>query len=231
MKFAVLFLILSIALGAAAVDLGDALLVLLWPSANFAVIAAAYAGLGPRVFAKRPDGTLAPLSVILLFPYLALGWLVWHVARLIKREPPFDTLVEDIYIGRRLLPDEYPPGIASVVDLTCEFPEPRRVRLGRFYRSLPVLDGSVPDSGALQELVREIPHFRGGVYIHCAEGHGRTATAAAALLLLRGDASTPTEAIELVLKRRPRARVNSAQHRALEEFAAAISGGEGSARH
>jgi hypothetical protein len=183
MKYAVFFLVVGVALSTIAVRGGGWSLLLLWPSVSVVLVGVAYAGLGPGVFGKRSDGTLHPGSACMLFPYVGSAWLVWHVARIVRREPPFHTLFEGVRIGRRLLPNEYPPGIASVVDLTCEFPEPTEVRADRTYYSLPVLDGAAPSIQALGDLINDFNRLPRDVYIHCAGGHGRTAIAAAALLI------------------------------------------------
>ena len=222
MKYVVFFFLVGGILGTTAIRGGGALLLLLWPGVSFTLVGMAYAGLGAPVFGKQADGTLHWLSTWVLFPYLGFSWIIWHIARMIKRERAFDTLVDGIVIGRRLLPDEYPSGIASVVDLTCEFPEPKAVRDGRTYCSLPVLDASVPSNDALEDLVKEIATLRRDVYVHCAEGHGRTAMVAAALLVCSGEATDPEKAIELVLRKRPKARMNSAQRQTVDSFAATV---------
>ena len=102
---------------------------------------------------------------------------------------------------------ELPPGLDLVVDLTCEWSAPRRVRALPGYRCLPVLDGSTPpDDDAFLGLLEEILATPGGVYVHCEEGRGRAPTLAAALLLARGIVSDVDAAIELVRKARPAAR-------------------------
>ena len=58
---------------------------LAWPSLSFTAVGAAYLGLGPSVFGKRLNGTMAWYTVAPLLPYLLLSWLTWHVARLAIR--------------------------------------------------------------------------------------------------------------------------------------------------
>ena len=217
-----MFLVVAILLGRAAIGGSIARSFLWWPSVSFAVVAAAYAGLGPRVFGKRPDGTLHPFNAVLLLPYLVVTGSLWHLSRLLRREAPYHLLTERIYIGRRLLPHEYPAQIETVVDLTCEFAEPSDVRNGHTYRVLPTLDATAPREDALATLLDEVVGTRGSVYIHCAEGHGRTGLAAAALLLLLGIAEEPNEAVALVRDRRPKARLNASQKRAVVSFASRI---------
>jgi hypothetical protein len=41
--------------------------------------------LGPGVFGKKADGTMAWYSVLLLLPYLLAAWIIWHLARIVGR--------------------------------------------------------------------------------------------------------------------------------------------------
>lgn len=93
-----------------------------------------------------------------------------------------------------------PPDVALVVDLSAEFDEPPEIRRGRKYVSLPILDGGVPDADALRRAVDEVEAARGTVFVHCAQGHGRSGFFSTAVFLARGLASTPAEAIEKIQK-------------------------------
>ncbi|MHC4606153.1 MAG: phosphatase domain-containing putative toxin [Planctomycetota bacterium] len=192
-----------------------------WPAADFLLVAAAYGGLGPRVFGKRPDGAIAQAHWILLAPHFLLTWLVWAHVRLIRRGPAWQELLPGVLIGRRLLSREMPPDVATVVDLTAEFPEPRGVRAGRTYVCLPILDASIPRLDHLIDLVDTIASSEGGVYIHCAEGHGRTGLVAAALLVKKQIARDEEEAVRLVKEKRPRVRLSGSQVALLRRFASA----------
>lgn len=219
MKYAVLFLAGSVAAAVVAFSGQPISPLLLWCSLSLGTVAVGYGGLGARVFGKKPTGTMAPVAVVALAPYLALTWLVWHSSRLLRREGPFNRLAEGVTIGRRLLAAEYPPFIEAVVDLTAEFPEPRIARSARGYWAFPILDGTAPAVDALVGLIAEIGGFPGELYIHCAEGHGRTALVAASLLLMRGDVGSADEAVERVLEQRPGAHMNRVQRRALDSLA------------
>jgi hypothetical protein len=224
MRYATVFFLGSAALAAMALR-GTITPLLAWLSLDLAAVGAAYAGVGPRLFGKRADGTLAPVAVLFLAPYLILTWVVWHLSRLLRREAAFNRLVGGIIIGRRLLPGEVPSGVGTVVDLTAEFQEPRAVRTGRTYRTFPILDGTAPEPLALEGLVREVLRLPGDIYLHCAEGHGRTGLVAASLLLAGGHAATPDEAVAFLLRQRPRAHMNRAQRRSLDSLAVRLTGG------
>ncbi|WP_096329141.1 tyrosine-protein phosphatase [Nannocystis exedens] len=59
------------------------------------------------------------------------------------------------------------------------------------YRSLPTLDASLSDPAEFRALIEELAASSQTLFIHCAQGHGRTGTFTAALLLLRGLAPAP----------------------------------------
>jgi protein-tyrosine phosphatase len=221
MTYAVAFAVLAVFLGAEAVIVGGWLGgFVLWPAVSFAALALAYAGLGPGVFGKRADGTLAAWSVSLLLPYLLLVWAVWHAWRLFSREPVASEVAPGLWIGRRPLPDEVPPGVLVVVDLTTEFPELRGVCRGRDYLHLPMLDAAAGgDEAEFRELVAAVAHCKKPVLIHCALGHGRSALTAAAVLLERGLAKDAADAEAKVRAARPGVELKPSQRRLLEDFA------------
>lgn len=210
MRLAAFFAFQSAGFTYLALSLEGVFLALLWPAATSVLLCAAYFGLGPAPFGKRPDGTMQPLLVAISLPYFAAIWSIWHVQRLLG-EPPFHEIAPGLLLGRRPLPGELPADVDLVVDLTCEFPEPAAVRTGRQYRCLPTLDGFVPDGEALRALAIEVARFDGRIYIHCAQGHGRSATLAAAVLLERGLASSVDEAEAMMKRVRPGVRLHSVQ--------------------
>ncbi len=216
MKYAVFFLACSLGLVVVAFPWAASSVLKLWGSLALGVVGLGYAGLGPRVFGNGPDGRMRLLNVLILAPYLLLLGSVWHLSRALRRESLFNELVDGVIIGRRLLPGEYPEGIESVVDLTAEFPESSRIRQGRIYRAFPILDGSPSTPAALEQIARAIMDLPGDVYIHCAEGHGRTALVATSLLLARGDVRSAGEAAALVLEQRPLARMNATQRKTVD---------------
>ena len=75
----------------------------------------------------------------------------------------------------------------------------------------------------LEQIARTIMDLPGDVYIHCAEGHGRTALVATSLLLARGDVQSAEEANAWVLDRRPLTRLNAAQRKTLNQVAESYS--------
>jgi hypothetical protein len=220
MAHALTFFVLAAGLVVVAVSADHpAYWLLLWPAVSFALVGVAYGGVGPRVFGKRPDGTLAPWALVVLFPYLALTWLLWHLARLVSRESCSHEIVPGVWLGRRALSHELPAGIELIVDLTAEFPRPTGVNIGRAYYCLPTLDATAPGEAGFRELVQRLAAWPGPVYVHCAAGHGRSATVVAGLLLARGLAADARQAEAALRKVRPGVRLNRAQRALLERAA------------
>jgi protein-tyrosine phosphatase len=220
MKYAIVFGLLGVYLVGLAAVVGGWVWLVVWPGASLLLVAAAFAGLGPQVFGKRADGTVAWWALLALFPYLLLTWLLWQLLRLTSQEPRCHEVVPGIWVGRRVYGTELPADISLVVDLTAEFPEPRAVRAGRSYVCLPTLDTTAPNAAALRAVVQRIDEHRGNVYIHCASGHGRAATVAAALLLARGLAADVRQAEALLRSVRPGVRLKRVQRAVLERVLA-----------
>ena len=223
MKYGLYFCIASILMLICAVTNGGRPWLAIWPAMSFGIVGLGYLWVGPRVFGKRPDGTLTPINVVLLLPFLCYVWTVWHGLRHIKREAAFDELLPGVLIGRRLLDHELPNDVTHVVDLTSEFHEPRRLRSLDGYQSFSTLDATGVSVSRLREIVAFINDADSTVFIHCAEGHGRTGLFAAALILDRKITVTPDEAIVFVRNRRPGVRLNTAQRRQLHRFADEIN--------
>src|SRR5262249_22369715 len=121
-------------------------------------------------------------------------WVLWHLRRLTDREPCCHEVAPGVWLGRRPLAHELPAAVVLVVDLTAELPPARGVRRGREYLALPTLDSFVPAEGPFRALLEQIVPYPGPIYLHCAQGHGRSAMVAAALLVRRGLAANANEA-------------------------------------
>ena len=214
MKYGVLFAIVAVLLAGSAILHGGWRLLLLWPAISFGVVAIGYLYFGPIIYGKTSQGVLSICMQLVLLPFLLYLWSVWYALRLVKREPALNQLTDKVYIGRRLLSHEFPDKIDHVVDLTCEFSEPKALRSCSYY-SYPILDGVAPSANKLRQWVGEVAMLPGTVFIHCAEGHGRTGLFAAALLLTTGHSKTPDEALQLIRSKRPRVRLGRHQQSVL----------------
>jgi protein-tyrosine phosphatase len=218
MRHGILFGIMGTALAAQAGIHRGAWLIALWPAVSLWTVSFGYLFLGSKIFGKRLDGSMSAWAIVVLLPYLLGTWIVWRSERLLRREEPYHELVPGVLIGRRLLAKELPEEIETVVDLTCEFPEPRAIRARTSYLSFPILDAFVPSIDRLAQLCDRLGTGTSSLYIHCAEGHGRTCLVAAGLLLKKGLVSDPDDAVKYVQACRPLARLNRSQRDALAEL-------------
>lgn len=168
----------------------------------------------PRHFAifRKKHGQLRLVRKLLLLPYIAMFYGTWHLLRKALSEPPFVELTPGIFIGRRLLPNEYPP-VTTLVDLTAELDE--HIPNGANLLAFPILDGAPADPTMLREMARKIGTSQAPIYIHCAQGYGRTSMVAAAVLIELGLAPTVKRALEMIRMVRPRAKPNAVQLKAL----------------
>ena len=130
------------------------------------------------------------------------------VARIVGREDCCNEVAPGLFVGRRPLAGELPSQVSLVVDLAAEVSECRAVRTTCRYISAPVLDTGVMDEGAFVALVQEVARWPGPVYLHCAQGHGRTGTLATAVLLARGHCDSVEAALRTA---RPRLALVKAQ--------------------
>jgi len=181
-----------------------------WPSVSFFLVAGAYLRFGPGLFGKRADGSLPWIRVLLLLPYFLFTWGIWHLLRL-GPEPSHAVVAPGLYLGRLPRSGELPADVRLVVDLTAEFPRSPAVADGCDYINLPALDALVPSIDDCERLVRATAAHPGPVYVHCAQGHGRSALVAGAVLMLRGLASGPEDAEAQLRRARPGVRLSSSQ--------------------
>jgi len=197
------------------------LLLTVWLGGNFLALGIAHAKSFHRVLGKRSDGSLPLWSWLVFLPYLLYMGAVWHILRLVSREPAQNEVAQDLVIGRRLLPWEIKGEFVNYVDLTAEFPEPQAIRKLPGYRSFPILDGAAPDPGALQDAINQLRPGR--TFIHCAQGHGRTALFTLAAMLNSRSVRTVPEGLEKLRDVRPGIQLSAAQQKCINEFAGANS--------
>jgi len=198
---------------------------LLYPAISFGFVSFAYLTNSAQIFGKKANGKLGVINKMALLPYLAYVWLTWHMINIIRRERAYDRLTPDLIIGRRtrLVPDT----VQSVVDLTCEFEEYDDVLEKRVYFSFPILDGCPPNPIDFWQVVDRIANLPCPIYVHCAEGHGRTCTIAAALLLHRKCAEGLKEALYLIQSVRPQAKLGKSQSDFLKTITSLSSNAHG----
>jgi hypothetical protein len=215
----------QIALGAglfgAAGVLGGPAWVVAWPATAVFVVGLGYLGLGPGVFGKRADGSLHPLTSVILLPYHVVAFLRMHWDALRHREPPWHLVADGLYLGRRTPRAALPPGTRVVVDLTAEMPSIAGLGPDVRYHVLPTLDATAPSPEPFARLVSALAEEPGPIFVHCAAGHGRSATFAAALLTARGLARDAAEAEALLQRARPLVHLHREQRALVDSFASA----------
>lgn len=188
-----------------------------WLGFDFLVLGVAHGRGSHRVFGKRVDGTLPMWSRLAFLPLLIYTALVWHLIRLLSREPASNAVTGELVVGRRLLAFEVEGDFDNFVDLTAEFAEPSAIRRSPSYRSFPILDGAAPMPEALRAAVASLRPGR--TYVHCAQGHGRTGLFALAVLLSSGVARSVDEGMRMLSAVRPAIRLNRDQRRCIETYA------------
>lgn len=195
----------------------------LYLGACFLTLAAIYglraAGLNVEAALDRPVVSLIARAVLL--PYPIIGAVALYISRWFDREGLFNPVAPGLFIGRLPFPNELPQlrpaGIDAVLNLCWEFP-----RLSGVDRA-PLLDGSPPTDGQFERAVQRVSQWRvegRNVLIHCAQGHGRTATITAAVLIRLGLASDVDEALALIRAARPFAKPSRGQLAALRGYVA-----------
>jgi protein-tyrosine phosphatase len=223
MKYAVVFILFGLTCAFYAAT--SQLLAVRIVAASFAVafsgVGLAYAFIGPGAFLKQPDGQLSFWSYLFYGPYHLLNSLSLLGFRRGGRKNAFDKIDKNVYLGCRLSQSDMRAikdlNIKSVLDLTCEFSEIPALRQ-LSYRCIPILDTRAP---SLESLIAgaqwiEAEAGKGAVYVHCAMGHGRSATFVAAYLLLSGKAHTPQEAVDKIKALRPKIGLHPEQIAQLE---------------
>ncbi|MCL1470425.1 hypothetical protein [Argonema antarcticum] len=222
MKYAILFLIFGIYLIQVSFVFAIAGCLLFWFGVSFIAVGLAYGWLGAKVFGKLPNGKIARSALVLLLPYLLLTWLIWHIQRLVSQEECCNEIIPGIWLGRRAFARELPPNISLIVDLTAEFAEVESAIAHKTYICVPTLDASVPDELVFRSLIKRLVTWQGNVYIHCALGHGRSATVVAAVAIAKKLADNPLQAEAQIKKIRPGVEFSKVQRQLLDRFSRSI---------
>jgi hypothetical protein len=192
-----------------------------WIALACALVTGAYAFNLPEAFGKR-DGKLSIWRALALLPYLVALRIACALMRWWRRLPVLSQVVPGVYVGGRLDLADLPPDTALIVDLMCEFSEPRAVRAHPGYRCHPVLDGAAPPEAqdeALLALLDEVKRVRGAAVIHCESGKGRAPSVAALALIARGLAPDLETALAMVRAGRPCASPTAVDHRFMQRIA------------
>ncbi|MBI4817942.1 MAG: dual specificity protein phosphatase family protein [Deltaproteobacteria bacterium] len=213
-SLAVFLVILAASLVRLALELRGPFLLALWPAVSAGTLSIAYSLRTPALLGKREDGTHALWAWGVFGPYILFTLAIWRLAKL-GSEPAMNEVSPRIWVGRRLSPTELPADIEWVVDLTAELPEPSAMRARKGYRCVPTLDATAPSAAALDRIVGELRDTETPILLHCAQGHGRSAAVAAALLIRRGLAPDVDSAERILREARPGVRLKPTQRHAI----------------
>ena len=195
--------------------------ILLWPAAVMLAIAVIYVARAPGAFGKRSDGRLAWFAWVLWGPWLVYMWIAHEGARKLTKEPVANEVMPGLWVGRRPAAGELPQGVAIVVDLCAEFP--KAPVSARTYLAVPTLDATSPTPAQIVSCVEQVEAAGGPAFIHCAFGHGRSATVAAAVMIRRGAATL--DDVEAKMKaQRPRIGLNTFQKKQLAQAISTMTG-------
>ncbi len=189
---------------------------LVWLGISFFITGLGHLWIGPLIYGKNVTGQLPLWSKIIHWPFLLYALFVWHILRYFSKEHPHDQITENIIIGRRLLKTECPTGIINYVDLTAEFIEPKSIVENMNYIALPILDAGIPSIEELNLALNKVTEQT--TYIHCAQGHGRTAIFTIILLVTTGKTQNFEDAFSLIKKIRPAINLNSTQKKFVQEY-------------
>lgn len=180
----------------------------------------------PEIYCKHPFSGILPNGIwIYLGGWLVIYrgvWLLKQAFCLRKNDRMFDLIDDRLILGRltwELPAVEGQPEVDMVVDVTCEWSETPVLRSIPNYMLFSVVDTTRPP---IDETVRValavVKHLQdpngGSVYLHCANGYGRSAVVAAAVLLASGRCTTPEDAMALICLKRPVASFRNRHKRA-----------------
>jgi len=214
MKYAIQFFLLACCMVLGCWQYPELRVIFVWSAASFFMVAVGYAGLGPKVLGKTDSGRIAFWPMLFHLPYRLITMAGWYLCRWVDKKPAYHQVNEGLWIGRRLLPREFAQlkeetGEVVYLDLTAEMEDPSQVRLCEGYLCFPILDASVPSEEALDALLEQLGDAT--VYVHCAQGHGRTGLLATAILLHRGHAKSVEAAMDKLASIRSGVVLNAEQ--------------------
>jgi len=225
-RVAVFFLLLSLGFVAESLVAGVAILRFVFGNASLSFFLAAlgYGCLGPGIFLKRNDGSVPFWGYLLHWPYFLFYWLTFVILQCTDRTLPYAHIAENLFLGRLPTFVDRPKieeiGIVNVLDLACEFPEPRFLRRASTYTCVPLMDTEAPRLSQLEEAVEWISRsvLSGPTFVHCAFGHGRSVAVVTAYLMSEDPALTVEGVVRRLKNSGQRVHLSANQVKQLQQF-------------
>ncbi|WOL01599.1 hypothetical protein Cni_G10316 [Canna indica] len=175
----------------------------------------------PSILGKSSYGSFPVWSKILFGPYLISVRLYVVLKRMKRNEALYNEISERLYVGGwPTAMSRLPPGDPAVIDCTCELPRSYFVP-AESYLCIPLWDSRSPHPTQIESAVRWACQKRAEkkpIYIHCANGHGRSVCVMCALLVELGLAESWKDAEKMVREKRPLIRMNAHHRKDLEEW-------------
>ncbi len=207
------FLLCNVGLSFALVGLGFALSVSCGYGSTYA----------SQIFGKKANGKRKWWIYPIHWSFFILNGMIFHLHHWRSKENWCDEVFPQVWIGRLPIKQDQKAwselAVQGVVDATAEFMVQDYIKEEQLL-CIPTFDETPPSLEDLKEASAWIEEKRklGPVYVHCAYGHGRSATIVAAWLLTYGHCQSVKEAEDLMKEKRPKVRLNSWHKKALEEL-------------
>ncbi|MDX1959640.1 MAG: dual specificity protein phosphatase family protein [Leptospiraceae bacterium] len=220
-KFSLIFILVPIVLLLNSITTDDYLfkIILYWFSCSFFYLGGIYFLNKPNLLAKNQYlGRISGFIILFNLPYFLLINSIWFLKDTFSKENRTDYFFENYYIGKKVSFKNLPKNIETVVDLTAELNEDYDIVRNKNYILFPILDGSIPDINDFYLLIKKITNLQNNIYIHCAEGHGRTAIVAIVLYLLKNKELSINDGISFVKSKREKISLNETQKEFLNSF-------------
>ncbi|GAB4820623.1 hypothetical protein N2152v2_007669 [Parachlorella kessleri] len=168
---------------------------------------------------KTQRGYIPLWSRILWWPYHLGLRTKLRTQRKVSTEDGWNQITPCYFLGAWPSEEALVPTVKpAVLDVTCELP---LQVIPPAYLCLPVWDTHGPTPRLIEKGVQWAGEMRAAgrpVLVHCAHGHGRSATVLCAILMAEGQASSIDEAEALLMAKRPRVKLNERQRNALTKW-------------
>lgn len=168
---------------------------------------------------KTPEGTISPLGLAVFWPYHLGLRTKLAIQRRVSSERSWDQITPQYFLGAWPSEEALVPVIKpAILDVTCELPLQVKPPV---YKVLPVWDTHAPTVAQIEQGVQfgvEQAATGRPVLVHCAHGHGRSATLLAAILIAEGTAQNIEQAEAIMKAARPKVRLNTRQRASLKQW-------------